>query len=836
MSGCTLCDLALPADPVTDEAVAGEYCCRGCLEVARTLDDADPAATDPEAVERETAVADADGEVAYLSVDGMHCSTCEVFLESTATDCDGIEAAAASYATDTMQVVYDDEALTVPELADRLSVAGYEASQRSVTDRQEAASPTAAFLVGGGFFGMMTMLWYVLFIYPQHFGFAPVVEFGAFGRLYLLGQLWLFASIVLFYTGFPLLRGAYVSLRAGQPNMDLLVSLAAVSAYFYSSAVTVLGGIDVYFDVTVAIVLAVTAGNYYERGVKREAVDLLSDLTGASVETARTRDGEQVPIDAVTPGTELLVRPGERIPLDGTVVEGVAAVDEALVTGESLPVTRRPGDEVVGGGIVTDAPLVVEVGADATSTLDRIVGLLWSVQTARPGVQRLADRLATVFVPLVVTVAALAAGATLILGGTPTNALLVGLTVLVVSCPCALGLATPLAVAAGVQRAAEDGIVVASETLFETLPGTDVVAIDKTGTLTSGRMAVRETLVDDEAAIERAAALERYATHPVADAIVAHAAAAPAGDGGAAPVGDGGTAPAGDGGAAPAGDGGTAPAGDGGTATPHRESVAGDGGSVARSETRGPALDAEAVSVEPTGVVGPIDGEQTVVGHPDRLTEAGVTVPDRFEARAAEATAAGAVPVLIGWNGRCRGLFVVGDEPRATWQDTVAALSEGDRDVVVLTGDDEAAAASFADHPDVDEVFAGLPPDGKVAAIRRLRDRGRVAMIGDGANDAPALAAADVGIAIAGGTSLPADAADAVVTDGRLAPVPTLFDLAAGTRRRVRQNLVWALCYNAVAIPLAAAGLLNPLFAALAMAASSTLVVLNSGRRLVPRN
>ena len=811
MSGCTLCDLGLPADPVTDEAVAGEYCCRGCLEVARTLDDADPAATDPEAVERETAVADADGEVAYLSVDGMHCSTCEVFLESTATDCDGIEAAAASYATDTMQVVYDDEALTASELADRLSVAGYEASQRSVTDRQEAASPTATFLVGGGFFGMMTMLWYVLFIYPQHFGFAPVVEFGAFGRLYLLGQLWLFASIVLFYTGFPLLRGAYVSLRAGQPNMDLLVSLAAVSAYLYSSAVTVLGGIDVYFDVTVAIVLAVTAGNYYERGVKREAVDLLSDLTGASVETARTRDGEQVPIDAVTPGTELLVRPGERIPLDGTVVEGVAAVDEALVTGESLPVTRRPGDEVVGGGIVTDAPVVVEVGADATSTLDRIVGLLWSVQTARPGVQRLADRLATVFVPVVVTVAVLAAGATLFLGGTPTSALLVGLTVLVVSCPCALGLATPLAVAAGVQRAAEDGIVVASETLFETLPETDVVAIDKTGTLTSGRMTVRETLVDDEAAIERAAALERYATHPVADAIVAHAAAA-AGDEGAVPVGDE------------------------GAATPGGESVASDGGPRVRFDGERPALDAESVTVEPTGVVGPIDGQRTVVGHPDRLAEAGLTIPDRYAERAAEATAAGAVPVLIGWDGRCRGLFVVGDEPRATWQDTVAALSEGDRDVVVLTGDDEAAAASFAEHPDVDEVFAGLPPDGKVAAIRRLRDRGRVAMIGDGANDAPALAAADVGIAIAGGTSLPADAADAVVTDGRLAPVPTLFDLAAGTRRRVRQNLVWALCYNAVAIPLAAAGLLNPLFAALAMAASSTLVVLNSGRRLVPRN
>ena len=799
MSGCTLCDLSLPADPVTDDAVDGEYCCRGCLEVARTLDDTDPTETDPAAVERETAVADADGEVAYLSVDGMHCSTCEVFLESTATDCEGIEAAAASYATDTMQVAYDGDALTVPEVTDRLSVAGYEASQRSVADRQESTSPAAGFLVGGGFFGMMTMLWYVLFIYPQHFGFAPVVEFGAFGRLYLLGQLWLFASIVLFYTGFPLLRGAYVSLRAGQPNMDLLVSLAAVSAYLYSSAITLLGGIDVYFDVTVAIVVAVTAGNYYERRIKRDAVALLSDLTGATVETARTRDGEQVPIDAVTPGTELLVRPGERIPLDGTVVEGVAAVDEALVTGESLPVTRRPGDEVVGGGIVTDAPLVVEVGADATSTLDRIVGLLWSVQAARPGVQRFADRLATVFVPLVVTVGVLAAGATLALGGTATSALLIGLTVLVVSCPCALGLATPLAVAAGVQRAAEEGIVVASETLFETLPRTDVVAVDKTGTLTSGRMVVRETLVDDEAAIKRAATLERYATHPVADAIVAYAAEATTADDGGDPV-------------------------------------ASDGGPEARFDGEPPAVDAEAVSVESTGVVGPVGGDRTAVGHPNLLAEAGLTVPDRFEARAAEATAAGAVPVLIGWDGRCRGLFVVADEPRATWRETVAALSDGERDVVVLTGDDEAAAAAFGNHPEVDEVFARLPPDGKVAAIRRLRKRGRVAMIGDGANDAPALAAADVGIAIARGTSLPADAADAVVTDGRLTPVPTLFELAAGTRGRIRQNLGWALCYNAVAIPLAASGLLNPLFAALAMVTSSTLVVLNSGRPLVPRD
>jgi Cu2+-exporting ATPase len=244
--------------------------------------------------------------------------------------------------------------------------------------------------------------------------------------------------------------------------------------------------------------------------------------------------------------------------------------------------------------------------------------------------------------------------------------------------------------------------------------------------------------------------------------------------------------------------------------------------------------DASDVVVETNGVDGTVDGERTVVGHPDRFEAKGWTIPERLRDRASAATAEGDLPVLVGWDGACRGVIVLSDEPRRSWEETVDALAGETRDLVVLTGDEGRAAERFEAHPAVDEVFAGVPPDGKVAAIERLRSRGRVTMVGDGANDAPALAAADSGIAIARGTKLATDAADAVVTTDRLDAVPVLFDIAGGTRRRVRENLVWAFGYNAVAIPLAAAGLLNPLFAALAMATSSALVVLNSTRTLVP--
>ncbi|WP_280587948.1 HAD-IC family P-type ATPase, partial [Halorubrum sp. Boch-26] len=522
MSNCTLCDLPTGDDPHTASGVEGEFCCRGCLAVARSLDDVDD--LDDLDERRPEAEPDEgfDGETTFLHVDGMHCATCESFLELTAGEQTGVAAAEASYATDTIRVDYDPEAVSADELPDRLSVAGYTASDRAAPE-PDGDDDVVRFLIGGGFFGMMAMLWYALFLYPTYFGYEPILDLGGVSGTYLFAQVWVFASIVLFYTGYPILRGAYVSLRARQPNMDLLVSLAAASSYTYSTLALLIGRTDLYFDVTIAVILVVTAGNHYESRIKRRATGMLSELTTAGDRTVRTEAGETLAAEAVEPGDRLLVRPGERVPFDGTVVEGTAAVDEALVTGESLPATKREGDEVRGGTVVTDAPVVVAVGEDATSTLDTLVRLLWEIQSSRSGVQRIVDRLATVFVPLVVAVAVLGAAATFALGSTPVDAALVGLTVLIVSCPCALGLATPLAIAAGIRDAARRGIVIVSDAVFEEAADIDTVVLDKTGTLTDGEMRLLDTVTDGASPDEvrrRAAADRRASLQPLAEAIV----------------------------------------------------------------------------------------------------------------------------------------------------------------------------------------------------------------------------------------------------------------------------------------------------------------------------
>ncbi|RLM95809.1 cation-translocating P-type ATPase [Haloarcula sp. Atlit-7R] len=769
MTHCTLCDL--PVDtPVTDDAVEGTFCCRGCLEVARTLDD--PATETRDAADTGPDPDDADGETAFLSVDGMHCATCETFLEARATDHDGIVAAAASYPTGTMKLTYDADALTESDLTDAVAGTGYGASlQATETDDEYELEGR---LIVGGFFGMMTMLWYILFLYPAYLGvdsslllFDPSGQAGA----YLLWNMAVMTGVVVGYTGWPLLRGAYVSLRAGRPNMDLLVAMAAVTAFLYSVVAVILGHTEVYFDVATVIVMAVSVGDYYQDRVRRRALDRLTEFTTQRADSARRRadgDHEEVAVGDLDPGDEVVVRSGERVPVDGTVVEGTAAVDESLVTGESLAVRKTAGDEVIGGSLVTQGGVVARVGSDAESTVDRLTNLLWEVQSTRGGVQRLVDRIAAVFVPLVVVLAVLATGGHLVTGATLTDAMLTGLAVLVVSCPCALGLATPLATAAGIRRALDGGTVVTGDAVFETATDADVVAFDKTGTLTTGEMELLERA--DDRAMARAAAVEQFADHPVAEAVTD-----------AVPV---------------------------------------------------PDAAVSAFEQHPgQGVSATVDGDRVVVGTRALFEDLGFEVPSGLRSRCERATENGRVPALVGWDGAARDVLVAGDRLRANWESVVSTLAR-DRDVVVITGDRPEAAAPFDRHDGVDEVFAGVPPEAKAEVVERLQSRGTVAMVGDGSNDAPALAAADVGIAMASGTSLAADAADAVVTTDDLRAVPDVFAVTAATRTRVRQNLAWAFCYNAVALPLALLGVLNPLFAALAMTASSLLVVGNSTRTL----
>ncbi|MBP2250858.1 Cu2+-exporting ATPase [Halarchaeum solikamskense] len=831
---CTLCDLPIRGDPVTadDDAngdgaasqsetdatdAAGEtFCCRGCLEVYRTLGDADPEAVSADDLE-DASDGDADrrdvpedAETAFLAVDGMHCTACEAFLETTARAGEGVYDAEASYTTEMLKVSYDGSKTDEEALAESVSRLGYRASVPEVgtaAAEEERFGRDELRTVLGVLGAMSVMMIYVLFLYPSYLGiysesflYEPATHVIVFVPIPLL------STIVVFLVGYPIVRSAYVSLRAGTPSMDVLIAGGALASYAYSMYVVATGGVVIYFDVAVAIVAVVTLGDFVQRRVKRRALGSIGDLDFDRVRSARVRDAagtHEVDVDALEPGDEVVVKRGERVPLDGTVVDGEAAVDEALVTGESVPETRGPGDAVIGGSVATDGRLVVRVGERAASTYDRLLAQLWNVQSGSGGTQRLADTIAALFVPFVLALALVVAGGWLLTGAPVREALTIGVSVLVVSCPCSFGLATPVAVAAGVSRAADDGVLVTNTDAVASLADVDVVAFDKTGTLTEGRMRVTDVAVDD--ATERdvlryAAAIEREANHPVADAVVGHA-------------------------------------DERGVRTSGERTLASDGGAAV---TDGATDDGDAAAdslrvadfeERRRGAIGTVDGARVLVGHPDLFAGEDWTVPGAVSRAVTSAQDDGAIATVVGWGGRARGVLAARDTPRDDWRETVEALARDGREIVVVTGDDQSRVSQFEAHPDVADVFAGVLPQAKAAVVERLRGaEGTVAMVGDGTNDAPALAAADLGVAFASGTELATEAADATVTEGGLRSVRRLFGIATTTRSRVRQNFAWALGYNVITLPLAALGLVDPLLAAIAMAASSLLVVANSAR------
>lgn len=795
MSGCDLCGLPTPDPPIRDPDTRRTFCCRGCKHVATTVDAA--AADRPEQSDSSTGQTPdvpPDADEVYFVVDGMHCTSCERFLGSRAAGIDDVYAVDANYGLGTARVHFDADAVEPAAIAPRLSGAGYTFRERHAGDAAGTASArnrdTVQRLVVGGFLSMLIMPWYFFSLYPIYLGFEHgILDMGrttTVGTYFPLVVIGMFTTVVLAYTGFPVLRGAWISLRTRQPNMDLLVSIAAVSAYAYSVLALLLGSTHLYFDVSVMVIMVVTLGRYYEDSLRGDATAELTAITSARVnEAVRMRpDGrEAVSIDEVSPGDRLLVQPGERIPLDGQVVSGQADVDEALLTGESLPTAKGPGDDVVGGAIVLDDALVVTVGPDADSTMDRIARAMWSIQADGGGIQRFADALATIFVPLVLVLGVVVTGYHLLIGSTVAAALLFGLTILIVSCPCAMGLATPLAISAGLRDALRRGIVVTNATVFEIAPDPDVMIFDKTGTLTTGEMEVNDVHGHEET-LFRAAAVERYASHPVADAIL--------------------------------------------EASNRDAPVRTDGGLSASESATLTLPDCEAFERHPgAGVSGIVDGDRTVVGTLDFVEREVGSVGDRLRTAAAAIEDRGGLATVVGWDGG-RGIIGITDGAREQWDAVLDRFA--DADLVILSGDETAEEAIFADHDAVDHVFAGVPPDGKVATVERFLARGTTVMVGDGTNDAPALARADLGVALGEGTADASAGADVVLMDDGIASLPAVFDLARTTKRRIRENVAWALLYNAIALPLAIVGLINPFFAAVAMAISSIIVVSNSRR------
>ncbi len=766
-AGCALCGAPTPAPPVMDGGRG--FCCHGCSTVFRTFGSAILAAAARPAAN--AASPPPQGAEAFLRIEGMHCSSCEILIERCAAGIEGIHSVSSSYATSTARIVYDPGRIREADLPRAIGRAGYRASLRTggpVADSDDSRSLLR--VITGAALAATVMMLYLAFFYPTHLGLVAPGDLEPVGWLAFTAApraMLVLTTLLVFLVGAPILRGAWIGFRARVLNMDNLLAIAILAAYGYSAARLFTGSLDLYFDVAAVIVAVVTTGRYFEQGAKADATRELARLTEAWAPAARTRrDGglRSLPLGELRPGDRVLIRAGEPVPVDGRVVLGQGAVDESLMTGEPFPAARGPGEAVLGGTRLVEGGLEIEVGAAVSSQVENLARVLWSVQGSTAGVRGFADRIARVFVPAVLALAALVSGWLLLEGAQPGAALLAGLATLIVSCPCTFGLAVPLTTATAVGAALRHGILVTSADTFAKPPRFDIFALDKTGTLSTGRMSVVEVLGPPVVAA-RAAAVERLSSHPIAAAI------------------------------------------------------AGLDASLAATDLRlHPGKGAEAS----------VEGRRVVVGGRALYATLGWEIPARLAAAAAARLPGEGVISYVGWEGRARGAIVTRDRQRPEWEAVIDRLRENGR-VILLTG---------AEHPSgyeerADAFHAGIPPEAKAAVIRQLRAEGRVVMVGDGSNDAPALAAADLGIAFGTPTPLAAEAADIVIPGDRLERVFTAFELIRTTRRRVRQNIGWALLYNAVAIPLAVTGVLNPLFAALAMATSSLLVVWNSSRPFI---
>ncbi len=814
---CRLCGDTIPKRRI-DEDDGTKFCSSGCEDVHRTLPgqpsddesapDGEPASdTDPRTSPSNTAQRT---ESLFLTVDGMHSSTCEAFLESIATSVDGVVDAEASYVTESVRVEYEppDELLDADrseasteqfesphldrltaELVEELSVLGYTATPRETgAVDSEPGTDAAAELLGsahestgvddvigyryalGVVFASFLMVPYLVVFYPAHVADLLGMQFslvsGGSEAILVLPTFLILTLVVVLFTGAPVLRDAYVALKLRKPNTGLLVTMTAVSAYLYGSAAFVSGESGVYYDLTVVVVAVVTAAMFYESLVKRRAADALTELTVSRVSQARRYepDGSTTTVDVETlePGDRVLIPEGERVPVDGTLVEGDCTVDEAVVTGESAPVRKQAGKTLVGGSLLTNGAAVLEVGENATSSIDQLTTAVWGFQSAAHGAQRRANELAGRVVPVLAVAGIAVAAVALARGNSASAAIVAVLTVPLAGSPWVLGFATPLSTATSIEAALDRGVAVFDETVFERLRNVDTVVFDKTGTLTTGQMEVRSADASP-ALLAGVAALERRASHPAAKAIVAA-------------YGD-------------------------------------DGQRTGSDRTGNGEQTVESFTSHATGVEGVVNGTRLLVGTLDLFADRGWDVTDTIAEQATAASESGQIPVVVGDNGGAEGLVLVGDEPREGWEATLTNLQDRGLETVVLTGDDPAAAEAFTESSHVDYVFAAVPPAGKAATVRRLQNDGRVAMVGDGTNDAPALAAADLGLSLGSGTALAADAADLALVDDTLSTVGTAFELSATAARRRRQNGAAALLYNAVAIPLALVGMLNPLLA-----------------------
>ena len=724
-----------------------------------------------------------------LAVQGMTCAACAARIEKKLNGIDGVEAA-VNYATESAMVAYDGTSVEQSALIQAVIDAGYGArvvDDNPFDDDLEARLRQARLRLI--FSATMSV---------------PVVALSMIMPWQFSGWQWwamVFSLPVATWGAWPFHKTALKNARHGTTTMDTLISVGVIAATLWSiwalvwgdaleetmvhNGVTMGATTHVYFEVGATVTAFILLGRYLEMRAKNSAGDALRSLLAMGAKYATVlRDGAEVSIPAsvVREGDILVVRPGEKIAADGVVEEGTSSVDASMITGESVPVDVVVGDNVTSATVNQNGRLLVRatrVGGE--TTFARMAKLVREAQATKAPVQKVADKVASIFVPVVFAISAGTLAAWLFIDGDVQKAFTAAVAVLIIACPCALGLATPTALMVGSGRAAQMGIVIKGIDVLQSTRRIDTVVLDKTGTVTTGEMTLVNVIcaegVTRESALRYAAAIEKGSEHPIARAIVASA-----------------------------------------------EFELGEL----------PKLD-EFEAMPGVGAAGRIGGVIVLVGREEMFTNRLVIIPGSLKDALASARAEGQTAVLVSWDGRANAVLCVADQPKPTSAEAIASLKLMGLAPVLLTGDNKATAEAIALSVGIDtdehHLYAGVMPNEKVAVVKDLQERGyAVAMVGDGVNDAAALAQADVGIAMGGGTDVAMQASDLTIVNGDLRSVPDAIRLSRATLRTIRTNVFWAFAYNVAAIPLAATGRMNPMWAGLAMASSSVFVVTNSLR------
>jgi len=735
-------------------------------------------------------------------VSGMTCASCVAHVEEALSSVPGVVSASVNLASEKATVEYL-EGTEFSELRRAVREAGYELGLEAETMEDITAAAKREIRALRNRFIFAAVLGAVIFILSLPW--SPSFP----GKLYLL---WALATPVQFWAGWRFYRGAWGALRHKTADMNTLIAVGTSAAYFYSVVAVLFPGLfaaagrgaEVYFDTAAVIIALILLGRFLEVRARGQTSEAIKKLIGMQPKTALViRDGEEreIPVEEVQVGDLILVRPGERVPVDGIVRQGYSSVDESMITGESIPVEKKVGDEVIGATINRTGSFQFEatkVGKD--TTLAQIIRLVEEAQGSKAPIQRLADVIASYFVPIVIGIAIITFLVWYFLGPSPalTFALLNFIAVLIIACPCALGLATPTAIMVGTGKGAENGVLIRSAEALERAHKINTVLLDKTGTLTQGKPEVTDVIaipsLSQDEVLRLAASAERGSEHPLGEAIV----------------------------------------------------------KAAQEKKLKLSALSDFNAVPGHGVEASVEGKKLVLGNLKLMKERGLSL-NGLESEASRLWEKGKTVMFLGIDGQVVGVIALADTLKPNAKDAIAALHRMGIEVVMITGDNQRTAEAIAREVGVDRALAEVLPEHKAQEVKKLQDEGKVvAMVGDGINDAPALAQADVGIAIGTGTDVAMETGDIVLISGDLTGIVTAIALSKRTMRTIKQNLFWAFAYNTALIPVAAGvlffvfgqtgvpaglrfilgeyGFLNPILAAAAMAASSITVVSNSLR------